>query len=235
MAAKAEIALLRRVRRRLNGRLETLQAEERQLRALLRETDGVASSDCGRETFSFFQSTSGTEWQSADPRALMDNDELADDDDDADESRPSHIVATRPTAHAKSSSNAYARGSSNAAMGSGVSSSSSVRQPAADRSRYDGESEKDGAVEQNDKDEQSVDEEADEEGSDVDGDAHVRLQRLLAVERAYARATGGSGSGMPEDQERSPAHVCEESPWSAEMEPRWLRAGAASLHVQHRV
>jgi hypothetical protein len=222
MAAKSEIALLRRVRRRLNGRLEALQAEERQLRALLRETDVVASSDCGRETF-FPRSTSGTVWQSADPRALMDNDELADDDDDDGESRPSLIVATRPTAHATSSSNAYARGSSNAAMGLGVSSLSNVRQPAADRSRYDGESEKDG-VEQVDKEVHSVEEEADEEESDVDRDAHVRLQRLLAC----ARATGGSGSLMPEDQERSPERLVHDSSWSAEMEPRWLRAGAAS-------
>ena len=229
MAAKSEISLLRRVRRRLNGRLEALQAEERQLRALLRETDVVASSDCGRETLSFFpRSTSGTVWQSADPRALMDNDELADDDDDAGESRPSLIVATRPTSHATSSSNAYALGSSNAAMGLGVSSLSNVRQPAADRSRYDGESEKDG-VEQVDKEVQSVEEEADEEESDVDGDAHVRLQRLLAC----ARATGGSGSLMPEDQELSPERLVHDSSWSAEMEPRWLRAGAAS-HVRHR-
>lgn len=227
MAAKSEIALLRRVRRRLNGRLEALQAEERQLRALLRVLDVVASSDCGRETF-FPRSTNGTVWQSADPRALMDNDELADDDDDDGESRPSLIVATRPTAHATSSSNAYARGSSNAAMGLGVSSLSNVRQPAADRSRYDGESEKDG-VEQVDKEVQSVEEEADEEESDVDGDAHVRLQRLLAC----ARATGGSGSLMPEDQELSPERLVHDSSWSAEMEPRWLRAGAAS-HVRHR-
>ena len=78
-----------------------------------------------------------------------------------------------------------------------------MRQPAADRSRYDGESEKDG-IEQEDKEVQSVEEEADEEESDVDDDTHVRLQRLLAVERSCARATGGSGSVMPEDQERSP-------------------------------